>query len=112
MKRPGSAALERWRGLSSLIVDGVEHGSRAVEKIQLATAGRPFAVLEAIPGLAAPASAVHAIHDAAVAGTHGVIRLVNRVVGKTIDVALDVAHASAGRPPDAGPRDARPAGEP
>ena len=29
--------MQRWRGLKSLIVDAVEHGSRAVERVQKET---------------------------------------------------------------------------
>ena len=42
-------ALRRWRGLVALVRDGVEHGSRAVEKVHLETAERTFAILEADP---------------------------------------------------------------
>ena len=31
--------MKRWRGLKSLVVDAVEHGSRAVEKIQIIVYG-------------------------------------------------------------------------
>jgi hypothetical protein len=48
-------------------------------------------VLALIPQLAAPARMVHAIHDAAVSGVHGAIRLVTRAVGSTLDVVLDAA---------------------
>jgi hypothetical protein len=82
--------MNRWRGLKSLIQDGVEHGSRAIERVQLQTARLPFEVLEQIPLVALPARGVHQIHDAAVAGTHGMIRLVNRVLGDTVDVVLSV----------------------
>ncbi len=38
--------LKRWRGLLALVRDAVEHSSRAVERIQLDVAERPFAILE------------------------------------------------------------------
>jgi hypothetical protein len=81
--------MRRWRGLKSMVVDAVEHGSRAVEKVHMQTARVPFAVLEAVPPLAVPAKGVHAIHDAAVTGVYGMIRLVNKVTGDVLDVVLD-----------------------
>jgi hypothetical protein len=86
--------LARWRGLVALVRDAVEHGSRAVERIQLETARRPFTILEAIPGVAEPTRVVHAIHDATVTSVHGVVRVVARGVGATVDVALKVAESS------------------
>jgi hypothetical protein len=85
----------RWRGLVALVRDAVEHGSRAVEKVQLEAAGRPFGILEQIPAVAEPTRVVHVIHDATVSGVHGVVRAVTRAVGTTVDVVLRVAeHAS------------------
>ncbi|MGH7294909.1 MAG: hypothetical protein ACRELB_08250 [Polyangiaceae bacterium] len=92
--------LGRWRGLVALVRDAVEHGSRAVERIQLETARRPFVVLEHIPGVAEPTRLVHAVHDATVTGVHGVVRAVARGVGATVDVALAAAERSSrGDPP-------------
>lgn len=82
--------MRRWRGLKSLIVDAVEHGSRSVERIQLETARVPFEVLAQIPPLTAPVKGVRAIHDASVTTTHTVIRLVSRVAGDTLDVVFDL----------------------
>jgi hypothetical protein len=83
------SAKEKWRGLAALVQDAVEHGSRAVERVQKATAQRPFAVLEKIPSIATVAKGVHAIHDASVSSVHGAIRTVNRVAGRTITVVVD-----------------------
>jgi hypothetical protein len=80
---------ERWRGLAALVQDAVEHGSRAVERVQKATAERPFAVLEKIPSIATVAKGVHAIHDASVSTVHGAIRTVNRVAGRTVTIVVD-----------------------
>ncbi len=82
--------MQRWRGLKSLVVDAVEHGSRAVEHVQKETARRPFEILAMIPPLEVPVKGIHLIHDTAVSGVHGMIRLVTRVVGGTVDVVLDV----------------------
>ena len=82
--------MNRWRGLKALVVDAVEHGSRAVEHLQKETARRPFEILARIPPLELPVKGIHAIHDASVSGVHGMIRLVNKVVGGTLDVVIDV----------------------
>jgi hypothetical protein len=81
--------VRRLRGLKALVVDAVEHGSRAVEKVQLETARLPFEVLARIPEIAVPVKVIHAIHDAVVTSTHGMIRVVTRVAGDTMDVVLD-----------------------
>ena len=81
--------MQRWRGLKSLVIDAVEHGSRAVERIQMEAARKPFELLEQIPPLAVPVKGIHEIHDTAVSGIHGMIRLVNRVTGQTLDLVLD-----------------------
>ncbi len=90
--------LDRWQGLRALVQDAVEHGSRAVEEVHKATAARTFLVLEAIPPVAAPSKAVHVLHDASLSFVYGSIRLVNRAVGKAVEVGIEVADAS--RPPD------------
>lgn len=85
--------IQRWRGLKDLICDAVEHGSRAVEQLQRDAAKLPFAVLEEVPLLKAPARAAHELHDMVVSNGHRVVRLVNRIVRDTADIALDAAQA-------------------
>jgi hypothetical protein len=85
--------MKRWRGLAKLLVDAVEHGSAAVERVQLETVRRPFVILEKIPPIAESARSVHVAHDLAVSSVYAMIRAVNGVAGKTIDVALDVVEA-------------------
>lgn len=92
---------ERWRGLAALVQDAVDHGSRAVERVQKATAQRPFAVLEKIPSIATVARGVHAVHDASVTTVHGAIRAVNRVATRTAIVIVDTVT-------ERGPADAPP----
>lgn len=94
------SSIDRWRGLKSLLQDVVEHGSRAVERVHLETARRPFAVLELIPPIAAPARVVHVVHDVVVTTSYGAVRLVNRAVGATLDVALGAASEPEGPPPE------------
>jgi hypothetical protein len=91
--------VKRWRGLKSLVADAVEHGSRAIEKVQKETARKPFAILEAIPTISLPAKAVHVIHDALVTTTHIAIRTVNEAVSVSLDVAIDIVEANDRRTP-------------
>jgi hypothetical protein len=79
--------------LKALVVDAVEHGSRAVERVQREMATVPFEILEQIPPLAAPTKGVRMVHDVALSGVHGAIRLVNRGVSKALDVVIDVVEA-------------------
>jgi hypothetical protein len=83
--------MERWHGLKSLVQDAVEHGSRAVERVQKDVAKRPFDMLEQIPPLKVPVKGIREIHDTAVSGVHGMIRLVTRVAGETVGAILDAA---------------------
>jgi hypothetical protein len=83
--------IERWRGAAALLRDAVEHGSRAVQRVQLETARRPFAIIASIPVVAGPARVVHAAHDASVTAVHETIRLVNGAVGGAVDFALRLA---------------------
>jgi hypothetical protein len=85
---------KRLRGLISLVVDAVEHGSRAVEKLHLGTTQRTFDILEALPVIETPARVVHTVHDLSVRGVYGAIRLVNRGVGAAIDLGIDAATQS------------------
>ena len=87
--------MNRLRGLRSLVEEAVEHGSKAVEHVHKATAARTFVALEAIPPIAAPARVLHAVHDLWLSGVYGAVRVGNRVVGKALEVAIDVAEAGA-----------------
>lgn len=93
--------VKRWKGLRALIGDAVEHGASAIERVHVATAKRPFTVMEQIPGLAEPVKGIHAVHDAIVTNTYGAVRLVNRAVGQALDAALDaVAEPEPAGEPD------------
>ena len=80
----------RWRGLVALVGQLVDQGAVAVERVHLETARRPFAILERIPLLAVPAQSVHTIHDATASSVYALVRVVNDIAGKTLDVAIDV----------------------
>ena len=88
------STFERWRGAAALVRDAVEHGSRAVQRIQIETARRPFAILERIPGVAGPTRIVHQVHDTSISAVHEAIRGVTLVVGATVDFALRQAEKS------------------
>ena len=81
--------LKRWRGVRALVTDAVEHGSRAIERVQMDTAKRTFDVLEAFGPIAAPVKLVHLVHDATVGGVYGTIRVVNQVVGASVEAAFE-----------------------
>jgi hypothetical protein len=83
------SSMGKWRGAVALLRDAVEHGSRAVERIQIETARRPFGIIEHIPAVAAPTRIVHGLHDASVTAVHEVIRAVNVAVSRTVDFALE-----------------------
>ena len=80
---------QRLLGLRALFEDVVEHGSSAVERVHRATAERTFAVLEAIPPVAAPARLVHVAHGAVLTGVYESIRLVNRAVGTVLTAVIE-----------------------
>jgi hypothetical protein len=73
-----------WRGVVALVGEAVEHGSRAVERVHLETAKRPFVILEHIPVVAPVARIVHVAHDATAMTVYGTIRAVNAGVGAVI----------------------------
>lgn len=91
-------STSRWKGLVALTASVVEHGSTAVEKIQLEMAGRTFGILEKVPPIAVPTRIVRAVHDASVKVTHRSIRLVTSMVKGGLEVAIDVAEARAAAP--------------
>jgi hypothetical protein len=80
--------VRRWKGLSSMIGDAVEHGSMAVERIHMATARRPFEIIEKIPAVATPTKVVHGVHDAIVTQTYKQIRWWNSLVQQVVQAAL------------------------
>jgi hypothetical protein len=82
------STLQRWKGLSSLVGDAVEHGSKAIERIHMATARRPFEIIERIPAIGAPTKVVHGVHDAIVTNTYNQIRFWNSLVQSVVQSAL------------------------
>lgn len=91
-------SIQKWRGLKDLVQSAVENGSLAVERVQKLSAERPFKILESIPPLSVPVRGIHEIYDSAVSNTHQMIRLTTRVVGQTLDVALNAIDSVAAPP--------------
>lgn len=89
--------MKRWRGLKSLVQDVVDKGATAVEGVHRRTAAVPFRLLRRIRPLDAPVRRIQALHDLALSTSYAMVRLVNRVAGKTVDVALDVAEKRSAR---------------
>jgi len=77
------------RGVQKLAEEALHHGSKIVERIQIDTANRTFAILDFVPVVAPTSRIVKTVFDATVALSHGSIRWVNKAVHRTIDVALD-----------------------
>ena len=88
------SSMKRWKGLNALVQDMVLNGSDAVRRIQLETVRKPFVILEQVPPIAGLAKGIHAVHDAAVSTTHGSIRVISRLVGATVDMALEAAEGN------------------
>lgn len=89
---------KRWRGLKDLVQAAIDEGSRAVERVQLESAQRPFLLLQAIPSLTGPVQLIAAVHDGVVRGVHSGIRLGNRALGTVLDAVIDVTNADQKRP--------------
>jgi hypothetical protein len=61
-------------GLVALVAEGVEAGAPAVGRVHEEIASRPYAMLEAVPGLAEPTRAVRAVHFGLLRGTYEAVR--------------------------------------
>jgi hypothetical protein len=95
------SSMNRLRGLRALLEDAVEHGTTAVERVHLATAARPFDILDLTP-IAPAARGVRVIHDTTVAGVYETIRQVNHLVGATLSAAIDLYEAEIAADTDLG----------
>jgi tRNA A37 N6-isopentenylltransferase MiaA len=82
------------RGFRALVEEFVDHGSKAVEEMHKTATARTFYALEAYGPTNKPARLVHRAHDASLSGMYGLVRLVNRTVGKALDGALVLAERS------------------
>ncbi|NUP09042.1 MAG: hypothetical protein HOW73_23575 [Polyangiaceae bacterium] len=90
------------KGAVTLVADALDHGSRAIERVHLATARRPFAILELFPIVRVPAAAVETVHNASVNASYEVFRITNRAVEKALTSVIQqwpTAEAPASAPP-------------
>ncbi len=97
-----SEPTRRLHGLVRLLVDAVDHGAGAIERVHLGTAKRTFDALEAIPVVSRPSKVVQGIHDVVVKGTYGTVRLVTRGVGAALGGAIELAQDAPDPAPDGG----------
>ncbi len=89
--------MKRWRGLKALVQDVVDKGATAVEGVHKRTSAVPFRLLRKLPPLETPVRHVHALNDLALSTSYAMVRLVNCLAGKTVDVTLDVLEHRAGK---------------
>ena len=83
------STYQQWRGLKDLLIDAVEQGTSAVERVHLATSRRSFWAVKQVPVIREPAQTVEHVYDAAVASAYASVRAVTRAVGTALDVAID-----------------------
>lgn len=81
--------LQKIQGLTTLVADAIEHGTRAIERVHLETARRPFAIVQLFPVVAVPARAVETVHDAVVTSSYATVRAVTRAVADAITTATN-----------------------
>lgn len=86
-----------------MIVDAIDHGSRAVERVHLETAKRPLTILKTIPGIAGIARAVETVHEAIVTTSYEGVRTIARAVADAIDAVVSPDRASAPEPEEPEP---------
>jgi len=91
--------LKRWRGLKDLLRDVTLHGATAIERVHRVSAGRPFAILKAIPALTAPVAGVQAVHDGVVSASYGAVRAVTRALDVAAGLAIDALEEGRGSGP-------------
>ena len=74
----GDASRQHLHGLFEMVQVAVLHGNRAIGRVRLQRADQVFAVLQAVPGAAAPAQLARSIHAAVVLSGHGAVEVVVR----------------------------------
>ncbi len=83
--------MYRLRPLKALIHDAVDATTLLVEEGHNATARQVVGALKKVPALAQPTQTVEDLRQAGTSGVLSSIRLVNRVVERVTDAALDLA---------------------
>mmetsp|Transcript_5204 Transcript_5204/g.11009 ORF Transcript_5204/g.11009 Transcript_5204/m.11009 type:complete len:473 (-) Transcript_5204:36-1454(-) len=76
------------RGLTTLIQDSVDKGTRAVEGVQRELTDEVYSVLTMIPAIAPAARTVHAVQDTCVGSVYSIIRGVNFGIGEATKQAF------------------------
>ena len=76
------------RGLTTLIQDSVDKGTRAVEGVQRELTDEVYGVLAKIPAIAPAARTAHAVQDTCVSSVYSIIRGVNFGVGEATKQAF------------------------
>ena len=98
--------LERIKGLSKLVAEAVDHGSRAVERVHRESAKRPFEMLKIISPIAGVVRAVESVHDAVVTTSYDGVRTITRAVA---DAIAGAATPGANERPSDEPAESAPA---
>ncbi|HEX9373835.1 MAG TPA: hypothetical protein VF897_22680 [Roseiflexaceae bacterium] len=84
-----SKTIRQLRGANDLLQDAVESGARAIGEAHQAVARRPYALLEQICVVAAPARAIERAQQTVTAGVYQSIRTINRIAGSLAAQGLD-----------------------
>jgi hypothetical protein len=85
---------KEWRGLKDLLIDAVEQGTSAVERVHLEIARRSFFAVKQVPAIREPTQNVESLYNSVVAATYASVRAVTRTVGSALDVAIDALEAA------------------
>jgi len=93
-RRPTTAKPPRWLGAKDLLADGVEYGSRVVQRSQRSVVRRVFSAVSALSGRPEQSRRAEELVWFGFAATHFNIRFISRLVRR----ALDGVHGMA---PDA-----------
>lgn len=88
--------MKRWRGLSDLVQDAVQHGTATVEKVHQQVARTPLDLLAQVPPLAPTARWVADRQASLIAATYGTIREVSAAMVALVGACIDAAEGSHG----------------
>lgn len=88
------AIAQRWIGAKNLVADGVEHGSRVLERSQRSVAQRVFALLGSVTGQDRQAERYGDAIWYVLATAHRNVRLVSRMTSLAVDAVHQLAEPS------------------
>jgi len=80
---------EQWRGFKDLLIDAVEQGTSAVERVHLEIARCSFFAVKQVPAIREPAHDVESVYNSLVSAAYASVRGVTRTVGSALDLAID-----------------------